>query len=155
MIPLKTSKFSLTIPVTGSRQPSGSGDLPLNKEELIKEIRGEILFELGAAGQAPYNPLIIAALKNYNYEGFQATARVDAAVFAEVKMYLLNGDIRGVYGKILADTANLITLLKKVKASVDAEEFPSYTESGALTRRFPIPCYSAHTCLVCSTNCND
>jgi len=89
-----------------------------------------------AADQAPYNPTAIEALKKYNYDNFQDSVPVNREVFAEVKMYLEKGDIRGVYGKILADTDNIIILLKKVQASVDVGKFPPVTDVWSLNQAY-------------------
>ena len=89
-----------------------------------------------AADHTPYNPVVINALRNYNYDNFRESTPVNDAVFTEVKMYLLNGDIRGVYGKILADTDNIVNLLKKVKSSVDEGKFPSLNDVWNLNQAF-------------------
>ena len=108
-------------------------DRALNSMNLANEAYVELK---QAADHTPYNPVVINALKNYNFDGFQESTPVNAEIFTEVKMYLLNGDIRGVYGKILADTDNLIILIKKVKASVVERKFPPLTDVWNLNQAF-------------------
>ncbi|NIM18186.1 MAG: hypothetical protein GTO45_39800 [Candidatus Aminicenantes bacterium] len=89
-----------------------------------------------AADHTPYNPIVIDALKSYNYTSLQETSGLDAAVFSVVKMYLVNGDIRGVYGKMLSDTNKILSLLTTVKASIDEGRFPELTDVWNLNQAF-------------------
>ncbi len=77
-----------------------------------------------AADAAPYNPAVILALKNFDYDGFKEANSLNGDVFNQVKGYLVKGDIRGVYARILLDTENLIILLERIKVQVDTGDFP-------------------------------
>ncbi len=89
-----------------------------------------------AADNTPYNAEVIDYLKNYDYNNLQEAAGLDEVVFAEVKMYLGNGDIRGVYAKILADTEKILSLFTPVKAAVDAGKFPTLADVWNLNQAF-------------------
>ena len=89
-----------------------------------------------AADNTPYNQTVIEALKYFDYDSLQKTLGLDAAAFSEVKSYLVNGDIRGVYGKILADTGKIISLLKPVKSAIAERTFPALTEVWNLNQAY-------------------
>lgn len=89
-----------------------------------------------AADRTPYNPIVIDALKSYNYTSLQEASGLDAAVYSEVKTYLAIGDIRGVYGKMLSDTKKILSLLTTVKASIDEGQFPGLTDVWNLNQAF-------------------
>jgi hypothetical protein len=77
-----------------------------------------------AADAAPYNPAVIDALKQFDYNGFKEANSLNGDIFKEVKGYLVKGDIRGVYARILLDTGNIILLLERIRDQVDAGDFP-------------------------------
>jgi hypothetical protein len=89
-----------------------------------------------AADRTPYNPFVIASLKSFNYASFQEEQGLDANVFSEVKMYLVNGDIRGVYVKVLSDAEKIRGLLLTVKASIDEGQFPELNDVWNLNQTF-------------------
>jgi hypothetical protein len=77
-----------------------------------------------AADTAPYNPAVIDALKQFDYNGFKEANSLNGDIFKEVNGYLVKGDIRGVYARILLDTENIILLLERIRDQVDAGDFP-------------------------------
>jgi len=88
------------------------------------------------AYSTPYNPVVIEALKNFNYDGFQAEYNLNSEIFADVKNYLCKGDIRGVYRKVMWDTAQLIGLLNRVKEKLEAGVFPPLKEVWKLNQAY-------------------
>lgn len=90
----------------------------------IENARDTYLLLKQKADGTPYNYGIIAELDSFNYEVFQREQDLVPSVFREVKAFLGDGQIRGVYGKILADTEEILAIANAIKASVDAEQFP-------------------------------
>ena len=88
------------------------------------------------AYSTPYNPVVIDALKNFNYDGFQAEYNLNGEIFADAKTYLGKGDIRGVYRKVMWDTAQLIGLLNRVKEKLEAGVFPPLKEVWKLNQAY-------------------
>jgi len=88
------------------------------------------------AYNTPYNPLVIDALKNFNYDGFRAEYNLNGEIFSEVKAYLGKGDIRGVYRKVMWDTAQLIGLLNRVKEKLEAGVFLPLKEVWKLNQAY-------------------
>jgi hypothetical protein len=72
----------------------------------------------------PYNPEVIEALKNFNYDLYGETNGLNKEIFAEVKSYLIKGQVREIYGKLLSDMGIMIDLLQKVKKNIDKNQFP-------------------------------
>jgi hypothetical protein len=76
------------------------------------------------ADNTPYNMAVIDALKDFNYDGFRRSNGLREDAFNRVKKFLEKGDIRGIYGENVTDTANILNLLTRIKARVDAGQFP-------------------------------
>jgi hypothetical protein len=76
------------------------------------------------ADNTPYNPVVIEALKNFNYDLFRETDVLNNEIFIEVKSYLIKGQVREIYGKLLSDMENIINLLHAVKKNIDKNLFP-------------------------------
>ena len=89
-----------------------------------------------AADTTPYNPAVIAALKNFNYHDFQAENGLNKEIFKDAAKYLSNGDIRGVYGKTLADTGEIIDLINQVKEKINAGVVPPLKEVWKLNQAY-------------------
>jgi hypothetical protein len=90
----------------------------------MKSANETYVFLKQAADAAPYNPAVIDALKHFDYDGFKEANSLNGDIFNQVKGYLVKGDIRGAYARILLDTENLIILLERIKVQVDAGDFP-------------------------------
>jgi hypothetical protein len=76
------------------------------------------------AGITPYNPEVIEALKNFNYDMYCKTNWLNKEIFTGVKSYLINGRVTETYGKLLADMYTMIYLLKLIKKYIDNNLFP-------------------------------
>ena len=72
----------------------------------------------------PYNPVIIEALKNFDYDRHCEINGLNKEIFTGVKSYLIDGRVTGIYGKLHADMNTMIYLLKLVKKNVDTNLFP-------------------------------
>jgi len=76
------------------------------------------------ADNTPYNPAVIEALKNFNYDLYRETNGLNKEIFTGVKGYLSSGNVTGIYGKLLEDMGTMINLLQTVKKSIDKNLFP-------------------------------
>jgi len=68
----------------------------------------------------PYNTSVLGTLKQFDYNAFQSEISADKEIFAEVKAYLVKGDMNGVFGKILGNTEKIEAVLIQVKGKVYA-----------------------------------
>ena len=71
-----------------------------------------------------YNPEVIEALKNFNYDLYGEINGLNKEIFAEVKSYLIKGQVTEIYGKLLADMGIMADLLQVVKKNIDNNLFP-------------------------------
>ena len=72
----------------------------------------------------PYNPVVIEALKKFDYDRYGVINWLNKEIFAQVKSYLIDGRVTGIYSKLHADMSTMIYLLKLVKKYVDINLFP-------------------------------
>ncbi len=77
------------------------------------------------ANNTPYNQVVINKLLAFDYDLFQEEHGLLKDVFSEVKSYLINGDVRGVYSRTSAYFDTLINILEAVKKELDAGKVPS------------------------------
>jgi hypothetical protein len=76
------------------------------------------------ANDTPYNPVIIDRLLMFDYECFQKENGLNRDIFANVRKYLGNGDVRGIYAMLFANTAKILNELIVLKMTVEREKFP-------------------------------
>jgi len=76
------------------------------------------------ANRTPYNQVIISKLLDFDYDSFQEQNGLLEGVFSEVKGYLVNGDVRGVYSHISAHLDSLVNILKTIKRELDKGKVP-------------------------------
>jgi hypothetical protein len=76
------------------------------------------------ADQTSYNPAVIDALKNFNYDMYCYSNGLNREIFNGVKSYLIRGQVREIYGKLLSDMGTIIDLLQTVKKNIDNNLFP-------------------------------
>ncbi|NIM15992.1 MAG: hypothetical protein GTO45_28660 [Candidatus Aminicenantes bacterium] len=88
------------------------------------------------ADHTPYNPEVIEKLASFDYQGFQTRHGLNGPIFAEVKNFLKNGDIRGLYARMLADAEELSGRLHGIKTMVDAGQFPEIYDLWRLNQEF-------------------
>jgi hypothetical protein len=72
----------------------------------------------------PYNPVVIEALKKFDYDRYGVINWLNKEIFAQVKSYLIDGRVTGIYGKLHTDMNTMIYLLKLIKKYVDLNLFP-------------------------------
>ena len=73
--------------------------------------------------QTSYNPAVIEALKNFNYDLYCYSNGLNREIFSTIKRYLIRGQVREIYGRLLADMETMINLLQSVKKNIDNNLF--------------------------------
>ncbi len=76
------------------------------------------------ADQTSYNLAVIEALKNFNYDLYCYSNGLNREIFNGVKSYLIRGQVREIYGKLLTDMGIIFDLLQTVKRNTDNNLFP-------------------------------
>jgi hypothetical protein len=84
----------------------------------------------------PYNPAMIDYLLAFDYNGFQEVYGLNASIFERVGSYLGKGDVRGVFGHLLTNTADILEQLYKLKESVDTENLPAIEDLWRINQVF-------------------
>jgi hypothetical protein len=77
------------------------------------------------ANNTPYNQVVINKLLAFDYDAFQEQNNLLKDVFSEVKGYLKNGDVRGVYSRTSAYFDTLKNTLEAIKGELYAGKIPS------------------------------
>ena len=77
------------------------------------------------ANNTPYNQVVINKLLNFDYDTFQEQNSLIKEVFSEVKGYLVNGDVRGIYSHTSAYFDSLTNNLETIKGELYAGKVPS------------------------------
>jgi len=88
------------------------------------------------ADQTHYNPAVIDALKNFNYDLYCYSNGLNREIFNGVKSYLIRGQVREIYGKLLSDMGTIIDLMQTVKRNIDNNLFPSVGTVRKLNQTF-------------------
>ena len=68
-----------------------------------------------------YNECVIQLLKSYDYDGFQKENKILPSVFQDVKDYLIQGDVIGVYRKTYDDTDSICKTIDDLRSSLDLQ----------------------------------
>jgi hypothetical protein len=76
------------------------------------------------ANNTPYNQVVINKLLTFDYDSFQEQNLLIKDVFSEVKGYLRNGDVRGVYSHTSAYLDSLTNTLESIKWELYAGKVP-------------------------------
>ncbi len=76
------------------------------------------------ANKTPYNQVIINKLLYFDYDSFQEQNSLIKDVFFEVKGYLVNGDVRGVYKNTSTYFDNIINTLETIKDELSTGKVP-------------------------------
>jgi hypothetical protein len=82
---------------------------------------------INAAEATPYNKYVIDKLKSFDYAAFIEDNRLNPVIFNEVKSYLSNGDVTGIYKKFYDNTFRILDKLYGIKQQVDGNIFPEKT----------------------------
>ncbi|UCH93986.1 MAG: hypothetical protein JSV88_27470 [Candidatus Aminicenantes bacterium] len=77
------------------------------------------------ANHTPYNQVVINKLLAFDYDSFHEQNGLLKDVFSEVKGYLINGDVRGIYSRTSAYFDNLINNLEAIKGELNGGKVPS------------------------------
>ncbi|UCH93985.1 MAG: hypothetical protein JSV88_27465 [Candidatus Aminicenantes bacterium] len=76
------------------------------------------------ANRTPYNQVVINKLLAFDYDSFHEQNGLLKDVFSEVKSYLVNGDVRGIYSRTSAYFDTLINTLETIKGELYAGKVP-------------------------------
>jgi hypothetical protein len=77
------------------------------------------------AAVIPYNQEVINRLIEFDYNSFQIEAGFIPAIFTHVQMYLVTGDVRGVYKQFYENAGDILERLETIKVDVDTSIFPN------------------------------
>lgn len=72
----------------------------------------------------PYNQEVIGKLLAFDYQGYQGKNNLNVSAFNAVIGFLKQGDVKGLYHKILADFEGMLQRLETVKEKTAANGFP-------------------------------
>ncbi len=72
----------------------------------------------------PYNEDVLASLKDFNYKKFQQEKGLNPDIFWKVRVFLKDGDICGIYDKMLLDSKHILSLLNNIKADLAIDKIP-------------------------------
>jgi hypothetical protein len=76
------------------------------------------------ANRTPYNQGVINKLLSFDYDSFQEQNGLLKDVFSEVKSYLVDGDVRGIYNRTSAYFDTIINTLETIKGELYAGKVP-------------------------------
>ncbi len=80
------------------------------------------------ADHTPYNQKTIDKLVSFNYNKFEKDHLLEGKKFNEVKSYLGEGDIRGIYRKTLNDIGSILDRLYLIQSSLYSFSLPRMSE---------------------------
>lgn len=83
---------------------------------------------------AEWDKAYLESLKKFDYSEFQKAKGLNSTVFNEVKEYLSEGDVKGLFGNLKDRTAVLLAELIKVTPVVEAKSFDSAADIDKLWR---------------------
>jgi hypothetical protein len=94
---------------------------------LLKNVRSNLLLAINnyrnlkmLADTTPYDPYIVEKLKRFDYDTLKAKRFHNGETWAEVRKYLLSGDVRGIYAKILSTLEELNKMIDGVYISTSS-----------------------------------
>lgn len=76
------------------------------------------------ADETPYNPQAIQELVTFDYDTFGKENNLVNDIYADVKSYLIKGDVRGFYDRLFVYTGNIIDILEILKGEIEIGIFP-------------------------------
>jgi len=83
---------------------------------------------ISIAKETPYDPLVIAKLKDFDYQGYAEKHMLNGDIWAKVKNYLIAGDVTGAYIQIESDMNGILKQLYKVQETVNSNQFPEISQ---------------------------
>ena len=102
----------------------------------LEKARGNYYQLKNLAAVTPYNQDMIDRLIKFNYDDFKEGNGLIPAVFESVKMYLKNGDLRGIYNGFYSNAGQILDTLYTLKKDVDAGIFPKISTLWSLNQKF-------------------
>ncbi len=76
------------------------------------------------ADATPYKKSVINLLLSFDYDGFKKERGLNNDIFNDVEKFLGNGNVRGIYGRLLKNTGEILDKLYSIKDSLDGDTFP-------------------------------
>jgi hypothetical protein len=76
------------------------------------------------AESTPYNQIVISKLVNFDYDLFMQQQALNPAAWKEVEEYLKNGDITGVFKRVLSSFSNIASLAALMKSEISQHRLP-------------------------------
>jgi hypothetical protein len=83
-----------------------------------------------------YNSSVIEFLKKFDYDAFQVEISADKDIFVDVREYLYNGDVKGVYKKMLANTEQIAGILGRIKEKLNGGVTAVISDTYAVNQTF-------------------
>jgi len=83
---------------------------------------------IAIARETPYDPGVIAKLKDFDYEGYAEKHMLNGEIWAKVKKYLSVGDVTGAYIQIESDMHGILKQLYGVRETVNSNRFPEISQ---------------------------
>lgn len=78
------------------------------------------------ADNTPYDPEVIHQLAIFNYGKFYLENNLNFSIFWSVMKYLRQGDVRGIYRKMLQDSEDILDVLYQIETELAACEIPEF-----------------------------
>jgi hypothetical protein len=112
---------------------SGAVNRALDNMNMARSYYRELQYQ---ANRTPYNQVVINKLLNFDYDSFQEQNGLIKDVFSEVKSYLANGDVRGIYSRTSTYFDTLINTLETIKGELYAGKVPGNNHMWNLNQGF-------------------
>jgi hypothetical protein len=88
------------------------------------------------ADNTPYNQAFINQLLFFDYAGFQNEKGLNETILKYVESFLREGDMRGFFAILLANSDKILNKLYTVKESVDSDRFPEISTIWRLSQDY-------------------
>lgn len=92
--------------------------------ERINNARNAYVNLLAQSLNNPYNQMFIDRLVTFDFALFKKERALYGNTMDRVQQLLGKGDVRGLFAQLLTGTESILSLLNKIKASVDSGSFP-------------------------------
>ncbi len=88
------------------------------------------------AAITPYKYKVIYKLYSFDYWSFQEKRSLNPVIFEKVQLYLMFGDVRGVYSEFYSQTSEILKDIQAVKTVVDAEIMPNVSDLWRINQKY-------------------
>jgi hypothetical protein len=85
------------------------------------------------AEMTPYNEDVIARLTDFDYTGFMMEKGLNGNILEEVEVYLVNGDITGVYKNISARFKTILNKITYIRGEINSGKLPAISHCWELS----------------------